>query len=240
MNLTAAALRELHRIHQQLSDLRERLDRGPKQIKARQANLAQTEEKLAKAQADAKAARVAADQKQLLLRTNEGKILDLRAKLNACGTNREYQALKDQIAADEMAGSVLADEILEALEKVDEFKKTIGVAEAQVAKSKEEAGKAQQAVREQEQSLKQDVARLEGQLKEAEQALPPDFREAYHRVVRAKGADAMAQVEGDFCGGCHYQITANMVSELTMARAIFCKSCGRLLYLPEDRTPGKR
>src|SRR3954465_8809346 len=112
MNLTAAALRELHRIHQQLSDLRERLERGPKQIKARQTNLTQSEERLAKSQADVKAARVSADQKQLLLRTNEGKILDLRAKLNACGTNREYQALKDQIAADEMAGSVLADEIL--------------------------------------------------------------------------------------------------------------------------------
>ena len=45
----------------------------------------------------------------------------LKAKLNAAASNREYQALKDQIAADQMAGSVLADEILEALEKIDEL-----------------------------------------------------------------------------------------------------------------------
>ena len=116
MTFTAASLRELHRIHRQLSDLRERLERGPKQIKARQANAAAAEEKLAKTHADSKAARVAVDQKQLLLRSGEAKIFDLKNKLNACHTNREYQALRDQILADEMANSVLSDEILEAME----------------------------------------------------------------------------------------------------------------------------
>ena len=131
MAFNAAALRELHRIHRQLSDLRERLDRGPKQIKARQATVAAAEERLAKTQAEFKAARVAIDQKQLLLKTGEGKIIDLKVKLNACSTNREYQALRDQIAADEMANSVLADEILEALEKADLFKHSIAEAEQQ-------------------------------------------------------------------------------------------------------------
>ncbi len=33
MSVTAAALRELHRIHQQLAELRDRLERGPKQVR---------------------------------------------------------------------------------------------------------------------------------------------------------------------------------------------------------------
>ena len=36
MSITAEALRELHRIHTQLGDLRERLARGPKQVLARE------------------------------------------------------------------------------------------------------------------------------------------------------------------------------------------------------------
>src|SRR5438045_699449 len=59
MSFTAAALRELHRIHRQLADLRERLDRGPKQIKARQGAVTTAEERLAKVHADFKASRVA-------------------------------------------------------------------------------------------------------------------------------------------------------------------------------------
>jgi hypothetical protein len=240
MTFTAAALRELHRLHRQLSDLRERLDRGPKQIKARQANTAAAEEKLAKTQADSKAARIAIDQKQLLLRSGEAKIFELKNKLNTCHTNREYQALRDQILADEMANSVLSDEILEAMERSDLFKHTIGEAEQQVAKAKEELAKTQQAVRGQEETLQGDVARLEKELREAEIALPDDFREAYQRVVKAHGEDAMAQVEGESCGGCHKQLTPNIMSQLSMATVVFCKTCGRLLYLPEDRTPAKK
>jgi hypothetical protein len=240
MTFTAASLRELHRIHRQLSDLRERLERGPKQIKARQANAAAADEKLAKAHADSKAARVAVDQKQLLLRSGEAKIFDLKNKLNTCHTNREYQALRDQILADEMANSVLSDEILEAMERGDTFKHTIAEAEQQVAKTKEDLAKLQQTVRAQEETLLGEVARLEKELREAETALPDDIRGAYQRIVKVLGEDAMAQVEGESCGGCHKQLTPNVMSQLTMATVVFCKTCGRLLYLPEDRTPTKK
>jgi predicted nucleic acid-binding Zn-ribbon protein len=240
MSLTAAALRELHRLHQQLADLRERIERGPKQIKLRQANVAQAEEKLAAAHSEVKAARVLADQKQLQLKTGEAKIADLKSKLNAAQTNREYQALKEQIAAAEMAGSVLADEILEAFEKVDQLRLGIGEVEQTLAKTKEELGKTQQTVKAQEETLVADRRRVEGNLKEAEEALPADFRDAYYRVVKAKGQDAMAQVEGESCGGCYQNLTTNMINDLLMSRVVFCKVCGRLLYLPEDRSPGRK
>jgi predicted nucleic acid-binding Zn-ribbon protein len=240
MSLTAAALRELHRLHQQLADLRERIERGPKQIRVRQANVAQAEEKLAAAHADVKSARMSADQKQLQLKTGEAKIADLKSKLNAAQTNREYQALKEQIAAAEMAGSVLADEILEAFEKVDQLKLGISEVEQTLAKTKEELSKTQQTVKAQEETLLSDRRRVEANLKEAEGALPPDFRDAYYRVVKAKGQDAMAQVEGESCGGCYQNLTTNMMNDLMMSRVVFCKVCGRLLYLPEDRSPGRK
>ena len=238
MAVTAAALRELHRIHRQLSDVRERRDRGPKQIKAREANLAHLADELSKLQADHKAARMRSDQKQLLLKSGEEKITNLKAKLNAATSNREYQALKEQIAADQMAGSVLADEILESLEKIDELAAQVAEQQQKIAASKEEFAKAQQAVRDQAGILDSDLKRLEAELRAAEAQLPADFRESYQRVVNSKHEDAMAEVQGEFCGGCYQQLTPNNMAELSMALAIFCRNCGRLIYLPEDRTPG--
>src|SRR5262249_47500693 len=174
MSVTAAALRELHRIHRQLSDLRERKDRGPKQLKAREANLARMADELAKVQADHKAARVRSDQKQLLLKSGEEKIESLKGKLNAAASNREYQALKDQIAADQMAGSVLADEILEAMEKIDELAALAAEHQAKINTSKEELAKAQAGVRDQAGQLDSEIIRLEGELRVAEEALPDD------------------------------------------------------------------
>ncbi|HZZ72986.1 MAG TPA: phospholipase [Pirellulales bacterium] len=239
VTISNATLHELHRIHRQLGDLRERQERGPKQVKVRQLNVLQSEEKLAKAQAEQKAARIAIDQKQLTLKTNESRVNDLQAKLNAANSNREYQAFKDQIAADKMAKSVLEDEILEAMEKLNEFKTSVTVAEDQLKKSKDELQKSQLAVKEQEQLVQADIQRLEGQLHEVESALDADFLTVYRRIVAAKGEDAMAQVEGEFCGGCNQQLTANTISELRLARAIFCKHCGRLIYLPSDRMPSR-
>ena len=235
MAVTTAPLRDLHRIHRQLSDLRERVARGPKQIKARETNVARLDEEANVARAQAKGGRVAADQKQLLLKTGENKIEDLRRKLNACSTNREYQALLEQIAADEMTNSVLADEILESLEKVDEFQRLIAAAEDRLSKAREELNKNRHAVQEQQALLEADVVRLEAELKESEVGLPSEIRDAYDRVVKSKGSDAMAAVEGESCGGCCSNLTPNTMNALAMGRIVFCQSCGRLLYLTEGR-----
>jgi predicted nucleic acid-binding Zn-ribbon protein len=236
----AAVLRELHRIHIQLSDLRERRDRGPKQIKAHEANVVKLDAEATRLKNENKSAKMAADQKQLQLKSSETKILDLRTKLNQAKSNREYQALKDQIAADEMAGSVLQDEILEALDKIEESKKLVAEAEQRLAKGKEELARVQNLVREQQGVVEGDYKRLEGELIESEKRLPDDLRENYNRMVRGKGADGMAPVEGEHCGGCYHTITANTMNSLMMDKIVFCQVCGRLLYLPEDRSPGQR
>jgi uncharacterized protein len=232
-NIGTSVLRTLHRIHRQLSDLTERLDRGPKQIRASKANVQHREGLLAQAKAEAKNLRVAADQKQLQLRSSEDKIKDLRRKLNAAASNREYQALLEQIAADEMTKSVLEDEILEALEKADAFQKDIAAAESAAAAAKQKAEQINSAVAEQKPLLTADIARLEAELEQSEAVLPGEIRELYRRIVKQKGEDALAVVENQCCGGCNQQIPLNMCSQIMLGQPVFCKTCGRLLYLPE-------
>lgn len=234
----ADALRELHRIHRQLADLRDRLERGPKQVRAREATVTRFTQQLEEAQQQSKSARMSADQKQLQLKSNEAKIDDLKRKLNSASSNREYQALKDQIAADEMANSVLEDEILEALQKIDVCQVAIAEAKQRLAKGQQELQTTQQTVAKEEGELRAEVLRVEAELTRAEQELPSDVRDGYLRVVRSRGSDAMAEVDGEHCTGCFQRITPNQNSLLRMGSVVYCGSCGRLLYLPEDRTPG--
>jgi predicted nucleic acid-binding Zn-ribbon protein len=234
MSVTAAALRELHRIHQRLADLRDRLERGPKQVRAREANVTQLEAKLAEAKDRAKQTQVALDRKQLDLKSGEQKVLDLRVKLNGANSNREYQAFLEQIAAAEMAGSVLSDEILEGMEKIDQLHAATKEAEKNLAAGKQELEKAKQAVQSSADTIRADVAALESELAAAEKALPPDIKSDYERVVRSKGADSLAAADDGVCVGCGQQITLNMQNELRLSKLVFCKACGRLLYLPGD------
>src|SRR3954469_20839374 len=184
MSVTAAALRELHRIHQQLADLRDRLERGPKQVRAREANLAQLEARLAEARDKAKQTQMAVDRKQLDLKAGEQKVLDLRVKLNGANSNREYQAFLEQIAAAEMAGSVLSDEILEGLEKIAAHAAAVKEAEKNLASGKQELEKARHAVEASAATIRSNVTTLEAELVDAEKALPADLKIDYDRVVR--------------------------------------------------------
>ncbi len=233
MSVSTAVLRELHRIHIQLSDLNDRLARGPRQVQARQANVAQQEATLTAAQDRVKEAKKLTDHKQLDLKASEQKIVDWRTKLNACSSNREYQTFVEQIAAAEMANSVLADEILEGMDKIDQLALQVKEAETALAAVKNDLLKFRDNVTAESTIIQGDITRLEAELAQAEKNLPAVLKDDYRRVIRGKGAEGMASVEDMVCQGCGQQITLNMQNDLLLSRPIFCKSCGSLLYLAE-------
>jgi predicted nucleic acid-binding Zn-ribbon protein len=235
--VSAVTLRTLHRIHRQLGDLREQQASGPRRVAACTRQLEAAEARKAAAQDEVKKARMSADQKQLHLKSAEAKHRDLEAKLNACKTNREYQALKEQLAADAMASKVLEDEILESLERIDALKPTVPAAEKEVEAARRLLAEAKAAVDAEAGRLAAEVARVRGELETVEHEIPVDVRDRYERIVKQKGADGMAAVDGQSCGGCFQSLTGNMLSDLLMGRIVVCRSCGRLLYSPESSPP---
>ncbi len=233
MAVSAEALRELHRIHRQRADLLDRLRQGPRQTERCQINVKRAQTSLDDAKAELQKGRLGADDKQLQLRDREAKIDVLKSKLNACTSNREFQTLKEQIAADGQANCVLEDEIFEALERNDELQLGVqsGKSGVEAAESEKTEVGARFAKRDEE--LNAELTRVEAELTEAEQGLPAEIREEYDRVAAARGADALAAVEDQVCGGCFQQLTIQTQNELLLGALLFCKRCGCLMYLTE-------
>ena len=202
-----------------------------------EANVKQMTEQVAQAKEAVQRARITADQKELQLREREGRILDIRARLNTCSSNREYQTCLEQIAADEQANSVLSDEILELFDKITSLQNAAEVAAKNLAKATADLAATRQRVAEEQTVVEAEMARVSDLLTQAEANLPGSFKPDYQRLVRSRGEDAMAPVEDECCGGCYQMITPQMLNELMLAQPVFCNSCGRLLYLPENREP---
>ena len=55
----------------------------------------------------------------------------------------------------------------------------------------------------------------------------------FRRLVAAHGAGALAAAEGGVCSACYIELSPQMRVELNSDKLVFCRSCGRLLYLPE-------
>lgn len=237
MAVTAEQLRKIHRIHRQQSDLKDRIERGPRQVRMGEQTVVRFETELSDAQAAKKRARIDCDEKQGLLQQRETSIEDSKRKRNECKTNTEFKLLNERIAADQQANSVLEDEILEKLELIDELTEKVKGAEEKLANSKQELDKTKTRVEGEQDELKAELERVINELAEAEKALPGDIKQDYDRVVRARGEEALAQVDDESCGHCYTILPPQTINLLMMDNAVLCKSCGSLLYLPEDRQP---
>lgn len=225
-------LSRLHRILRQHQDLMGRVRRCPLKVNAARKLEEDAVKVLEDLRSAAKATRLAADQKQLQLNEREARVQNLIVKRNGCETNREYQLLSDQIAADEQANSIQGDEIFELLERVDSIKAKIAEEGILVEKAKEATLRAQAAADEEMSLLQQDLKEVRKELIEAEKSLAPDIRDRFRRMVESMGENALAPVDDGCCGNCHTVLIAQSQSDLILKKAVFCRSCGSLLYRP--------
>lgn len=228
-------LRTLHRIHRQRTDLRSQIERGPRQVKASESMVAQAKDTAEELVQRIKKSKMQIDEKQLQLKSREARLRDLNLKLNSAASNREYSLLKEQIAADEQANGVLADEILEAAERLDELEKQRKEREHELKLRQQEHATLVTSVNERCGKLQGELAKVEGELAEAEHQLPAAIRVDYERIVGSRGEEGLAPVDGENCGGCFQTLTSQMMNRLYLGQAVRCPACGAMMYLPEDR-----
>jgi predicted nucleic acid-binding Zn-ribbon protein len=234
MPVVDSTVRRLHEILLLAADIRGQIERAPRQLKAAQMALQAAKDAVQGCKDSIKKSRMEADRKQLQQRQYETKLHEWQGKLNAAANNREYQAIKDQIAADTQANSVLSDEIFEILEGIDSLQIKLADLERVCKMTEEDSGKAESRIAERMVVLKRDLERVEGELKGAESALPEDFAAIYHPLVKTRGEEAFAPLDERSCGGCNTGLPPRIIDQLRMGNPVACSSCGRWIYRPEE------
>lgn len=235
MTVTVSLVQRLHRINRQKTDLNGQLARCPRLIAAATHKLHSAQQLVSDTRNNLTELKMSADRKQLQMREREEKIHKWQGNLNAAKENREYQTLKDQIAADEQANLVLSDEILEILEAIDSVTSDLAASEEHVKLLEDELRQVQTQVAERKTVLESELQRVCAELAEAESGLSGDFKREYSRLVIAKGEDAMAELEGNCCGGCYQSLTPQRLDQLLQGQPIICPACGRLIYDDHQR-----
>ncbi|MEM7784390.1 MAG: phospholipase [Planctomycetota bacterium] len=235
MSADYGLLNTLHSKLRQITDLNGRIRKGPYKIKVVEANEENFTQAFEEIKEKLTALRKASSAKNLHLSEREAKVEDMKAKLNSCESNKEFQLLKDRIAADEQANSVLQDEIFEQLEKIDAYVQEAEEAEKNLNKAKSETQSVREKVIAEIKLLQAEKSDVQTELAAEEGKLPRDTLVEYKRLVAAKGEDALGSTDTETCQTCNQRLTTQEASELLMKKLIFCKGCGCLLYLTANR-----
>lgn len=225
------ALRNLHELHRQLKEVRDELAKGPRLVRVKVQVVEQKQAELDGGKQDQKSLKMLADQKSLQLKSLEAKLGDLQGKLNQAATNREYDILRGQIEADTVAKSVLEDEILETFDKIEAAGRRVKELEEQLVQVKKDEAQMRDKVAAAEPGLNERRQKLEAAVAAAEEFLPAEPKLQYRRLVQAHGADAMSEVSGNTCSACYVTLPAQTVVALRTGEILFCKSCGKLMYV---------
>ena len=230
MSLDFGLLQSLHRMLRQLTDIEDRMRRGPMKVKVVESNETSFASDEAASLAKQEELRRSSNDKTMQLNEREAKIEDMKHKLNTCDSNKEFQLLKDRIAADLQANSVLQDEILELLERLDVVNEEVAQAKANHQKAKGETVAMRDKVQLELSELEAEKTRVTTELAESEKKLPGTMTEDYRRLVRLKGENAFAMSMIDTCDNCNHRLTTQTVSDLMMKKLVYCPGCGAVLY----------
>jgi predicted nucleic acid-binding Zn-ribbon protein len=242
MPANAENLRELHGLHQRAKAIRDRLASGPKTLATREQILATRQAALEQARKALKDARAHNKNREVQLQTIEAKIDDLKTKRNTMKKQVDYDAITNQIAHEQASKARAEDEILGFLESVEAQAAELAKQEADIKALADEVARLRDSLAAQEGPQQTQLREIEEAIRAAEQLIPEDQRDQYRRVVKQRGADALAavQTEGKFrdigsCTGCFVSVTTQMMNELhNAAHLVFCKTCGRLLYIADE------
>jgi uncharacterized protein len=231
MATPADILKEVHRLRRYIQDLAARSDQGPRARKVQQDKLARQEDTLRQAQDALKQLKVHIHEKEVSIKSAQELVKKYEKQLKENITSKkEYDALTAEIAQARSNIGKLEDETLEMLSASEEQAAKLPEVEAAARKAREDFARFDQDQADNQRRYTEEKARSQAELKAAEVSLPEDVRPLYERLAAAKGADALAGVQGGVCSACYTEVTPQMASELRRGTYLICKNCGRILY----------
>lgn len=237
MSGTVALMREIHRLRRYCHELQEQITRLPQQLRVYQGKVVRQENLLREGQEGLKRLKVTAHEKEVELKTTHSRITKHQKQLEESGAKKEYDALQTEIAAERAACQRLEDEILQAMTEADEKTAQIPELEKAVRLAKEEVSGFEERSAQRAADLRAQLTEAQQQLAQAEAQVPEDVRPQYNRIIGAMGPESLAMVKGRHCSACMTAITAQQYNELLSDHFMTCRSCSRILYLPEQPPP---
>ena len=229
----AVLFREIHRLRRFAHELKDQGDRFPKQVNAQQAKVKRQEGIQHDELETIKKLKVSVHEKEVTLKTANTQIKKYEGQLNEIQSKKEFDALLLEIKNAKSASQKLEDETLALLTEIDDRTAKLPELEQNVVKARAEYVTWEQAAKVKHAEQSAQLAETLDKLKAAEAEIPEKVRAQYLRIVASMGHEGMAVVKNRTCSDCSTEITAQNYNELLQEQFFLCKSCGRILYLPE-------
>ncbi|MDR1087324.1 MAG: C4-type zinc ribbon domain-containing protein [Endomicrobium sp.] len=170
-------------------------------------------------------------EKETLLESKEKAIEKHSMELNTVKSNDTYNALLLEIEKSKADRSVLEDELLVFMEKVDEESAKVKIAENELREFERNTKKDTFDIESNIVKLKKEVSALEKGMEEHKLKIDKSMLSHYERLKDGRDGRGIALVEGESCSGCGMVLRTQLINQaLKGQEIIFCDNCSRILF----------
>ena len=237
MNKQLKSLLELQKLNDEISERRKDIAALNASIERQRGDLEKERQEVATIHDETIDIKKQQDKRELDLKTNEEDVAKLLGQLNSAKTNEEYSALLRKIEEEKKQDSCIEDEIIRLMERADQIKvRTAELNKDIDAREKELDGFVNEA-KDKIAQYESKIESLQRQCAEVESAIDEDTLSMYKRVFAKHDGDALAVADSVAlaCEGCNMHLTRETINKVLGDNGIvFCKSCNRILYIPEN------
>lgn len=176
---------------------------------------------------------------ELDLAEKEAALEKANMNLHSAKSNQEYTLLMAEITRKKDEKGAVEELILEQYDVIKAGERMVSEAEAALEEARKEYSEFEErALGEHHEHIKT-LAALDERREQVRRAIDGEALKIYDRAYEALG-DAVVPAEGKTCQGCFSILTPNDNNRLLSGRQLVtCRSCQRILYLPEviESTP---
>jgi predicted nucleic acid-binding Zn-ribbon protein len=242
MGPTNAALIRLYQADRKLRDAQGRLDAVSKNARIQERKVAELSERLRLDQSKLREHRSQSAQFDLDLKTRDEKIEKLRSQQQTANTNREYQAFLVEINTEKLDKAKVEEQLLQLMEVVEKLAAETAEQEKVLTAEQEKLEAMRAEIGGRVAELQKEADALKPERDAAAKAVPSKARDAFERLADRFDGEAMSALtkpdrrrEEYACSICNMDLVTDVYNKLhTRDELVFCPSCHRILYIPED------
>ena len=245
MGPTNVALVKLFHADQALREAQVRLDAAARNVRIQERRVADLTEKLKAAQSALREQQAHAAQLDLDLRSRDAQIEKLRTQQQTTKNNKEYQAFLVEINTAKVDRNKVEDEAMKVLEAVERGQNEAGTLQTQLHAERQKLDALRAESGETVRQLQAEVDALRPAREQVAAEVPAKARDTFERLSERYEGEAMSALakpdrrrEEYVCTSCNMSLVADVYNKLhSRDELVFCPSCRRILYIPEDLPP---
>jgi predicted nucleic acid-binding Zn-ribbon protein len=245
MGPTNVALVKLFRADQALREAQERLDAASKNVRVQERRANDLTEKLKVAQTTLREAQSRAKQLELDQGSRDAHIEKLRTQQSVAKNHKEYQAFLIEINTQKVDRAKVEEDQLKVEETLDKAKTEVAALTTQSEAERTKLAAMKEQIGETLASHHTEVDSLRPAREAAAGAIPTRLRETFERLAEHHDGEAMSAIskpdrrkEEYLCTACNMELARDVYNKLhSRDDIIYCPSCRRILYIPDDLPP---